>query len=235
MGSPAGRDGQRRRRHHQIARTGARTSRNDRARRCCRLAGFIFNYAIFDGSDARQLRRHYERRSRNTRSGRAQERDTPGLDGALPVNVRRLSNGPLMDWFDRRVVEFVQAWAPYGGPREEDVFPLFGMSRMRLLRRFDRIVDRLVRQVDEDPNSVDRELLSHVRAILRTRTLVPSKIPPDSIDSRRGDDRPRGHGIRSGHRFHSTSAKRVQSGAPVSATGSPIRAQPRPSFNYPLG
>jgi hypothetical protein len=45
-----------------------------------------------------------------------------------------------MDQFDREIVEFVAAWAPYGGPPEDEVLPRFGMSADRLRNRLRQIV-----------------------------------------------------------------------------------------------
>ncbi|MDT5171533.1 MAG: hypothetical protein QOD02_4883, partial [Mycobacterium sp.] len=41
-----------------------------------------------------------------------------------------------MDWFDRRIVEYVLMWAPYGRLPDEDVFPEFGMTGHQLWVRF---------------------------------------------------------------------------------------------------
>ena len=48
--------------------------------------------------------------------------------------------GPPVDRFDLEIVEFMLAWAPYGGPPADECVPLFGMSRDRLLARFRAIV-----------------------------------------------------------------------------------------------
>lgn len=42
--------------------------------------------------------------------------------------------------FDWEIIEFVMRWQPYGGPREEDAMPLFGMTCARLAERFNELV-----------------------------------------------------------------------------------------------
>ncbi|OBG86238.1 hypothetical protein A5699_22040 [Mycobacterium sp. E802] len=49
----------------------------------------------------------------------------------------------MIDRFDWEIIEFVVSWANYGGPRDEDTFPLFGMDAQRLLVRFSNVVLRL--------------------------------------------------------------------------------------------
>lgn len=56
-----------------------------------------------------------------------------------------------MDWFDRRIVQYMLHWQPFGGPPEDEVLPRFGMSLPQLNRRFNRIVKRM---------EVQRELLT---------------------------------------------------------------------------
>ncbi|MBJ8344334.1 hypothetical protein [Antrihabitans sp. YC2-6] len=45
-----------------------------------------------------------------------------------------------MNRFDRQILEFLLAWAPYGGPPEEDVLTEFGMSADQLDKRRHQIV-----------------------------------------------------------------------------------------------
>jgi hypothetical protein len=47
-----------------------------------------------------------------------------------------------LDRFDWELVDFVLTWQPYGGPREEDVMPLFGMTCERLHQRLRESVVR---------------------------------------------------------------------------------------------
>lgn len=48
-----------------------------------------------------------------------------------------------IDQFNWEIVEFVLKWAHYGGPKDEDTMPLFGMDTPRLMERFDDILHRL--------------------------------------------------------------------------------------------
>ena len=50
-----------------------------------------------------------------------------------------------MDWFERRIVQYMLQWHPFGGPPEDDVLPHFGMSPPQLERRFNRIVKKIRR------------------------------------------------------------------------------------------
>lgn len=51
----------------------------------------------------------------------------------------------VVDQFDWEIIEFVVAWAHYGGPSDEHTVPLFGMYAPRLLERFHEMVVRLGR------------------------------------------------------------------------------------------
>jgi len=70
------------------------------------------------------------------------------------VNTRE-SN---IDWFDRRIVTTVLRWAPFGGLRDEEVFPEFGITAVQLAERFRMIVDGL-HQRQRTLTCSDRELL----------------------------------------------------------------------------
>ena len=48
-----------------------------------------------------------------------------------------------MDWFDRKVLQYVLLWAPAGGMDDEDVFPEFGMRVDQLNERFNSIISTL--------------------------------------------------------------------------------------------
>ena len=63
-----------------------------------------------------------------------------------------------MDWFDRRIVEYVLMWAPYGRLPDEDVFAEFGMTGHQLWVRFTAIVSNLTSS-DEALDELDRALL----------------------------------------------------------------------------
>ncbi len=84
-----------------------------------------------------------------------------------------------MDWFDRRIVQYMLRWHPFGGPPEDEVLPRFGMSLPQLRRRFNRIVRRMEIQ-QESLRSEDVALLSAVNrarveaAVKRELQSVPS-------------------------------------------------------------
>ncbi|MDT5075792.1 MAG: polymerase sigma-70 factor, subfamily [Mycobacterium sp.] len=65
-----------------------------------------------------------------------------------------------MDWFDRKIVEYVLLWAPYGRLHDEDVFPEFGMGAYQLYERFSRITSTMASRAayldDLDRALVDR-------------------------------------------------------------------------------
>jgi hypothetical protein len=69
-----------------------------------------------------------------------------------------------MDWFDRRIVEFVLMWAPYGRLPNEDVFPEFGMTGHQLWVRFTAIVSNLT-SCDGDLEERDRVLIARARTV----------------------------------------------------------------------
>ena len=69
-----------------------------------------------------------------------------------------------MDWFDRRIVEYVLMWAPYGRLPDEDVFPEFGMTGQQLCVRFTAIVSYLTSR-DGDLNELDRSLIARARTV----------------------------------------------------------------------
>ncbi|WP_198344185.1 hypothetical protein [Mycobacterium dioxanotrophicus] len=71
-----------------------------------------------------------------------------------------------MDTFERGVLQFVLAWAPYGGPREDDVWLQFGMTAEQLGGRFANIVAGLLPRVRALPNA-DRCLLQRACVHLR--------------------------------------------------------------------
>ena len=69
-----------------------------------------------------------------------------------------------MDWFDRRIVEYVLMWAPYGRLPDEDVFPEFGMNGHQLWARFTAIVSNLT-ACEGDLDDLDRTLIIRARAV----------------------------------------------------------------------
>lgn len=71
-----------------------------------------------------------------------------------------------MDSFDRLLLKFVLAWAPYGGPREDDVWLEFGMTVEQLCVRFARIVAGHIPRV-RALSAADRCLLERACRYLR--------------------------------------------------------------------
>jgi hypothetical protein len=69
-----------------------------------------------------------------------------------------------MEWFERKIVEYVLLWAPYGHLRDEDVFPEFGMSVRQLRARFTTIISRLTARA-KDLDVFDQALLVRAREL----------------------------------------------------------------------
>lgn len=97
-----------------------------------------------------------------------------------------------MDWFDRRIVQYMLRWQPFGGPPEDEVLPRFGMSLPQLNRRFNRIIKKMEAQRDS-LRSEDLALLSAVNrakveaAVKRELESMASslKLPvPTSVEQR---------------------------------------------------
>jgi len=82
--------------------------------------------------------------------------------------LQRLSEGDTcasqLDWFDREVVRYVVLWAPHGEGRDEDVYPMFGMTVEQLVNRFNRIIDISVPRLGRLAKS-DRELVDKARQL----------------------------------------------------------------------
>ncbi|OMB90211.1 MULTISPECIES: hypothetical protein [Mycolicibacterium] len=64
---------------------------------------------------------------------------------AIPNGHSERAAPLVVDQFDWEILEFVVAWAHYGGPSDEHTVPLFGMDAPRLLERFHEVVIRLGR------------------------------------------------------------------------------------------
>jgi hypothetical protein len=80
-----------------------------------------------------------------------------------------------MDAFERLLLKFVLAWAPYGGPREDDAWLEFGMTVEQLCVRFARIVAALVPRV-RNLAADDRCLLERAcRHLRHQRELAESR------------------------------------------------------------
>ena len=73
-----------------------------------------------------------------------------------------------VDRFDMEIVEFMLAWAPYGGPPTEECVPLFGMSRDRLLARLRAIVASGERR---NLGKCDLALLERAAALVEARSV----------------------------------------------------------------
>ncbi|MFV8048110.1 hypothetical protein [Mycobacterium sp. 48b] len=71
-----------------------------------------------------------------------------------------------MDSFERLLLKFVLAWAPYGGPREDDVWLEFGMTAEQLCVRFAGIVSGHVPRA-KALSAADRCLLGRACRYLR--------------------------------------------------------------------
>ncbi|MCV7287457.1 MULTISPECIES: hypothetical protein [Mycolicibacterium] len=76
-----------------------------------------------------------------------------------------------MDSYERDLLRFVLAWAPYGGPREDDVWLEFGMTADQLCGRFARVVTGLLPRVRSLPTP-DRCLLEQACVYLRKQRMV---------------------------------------------------------------
>ncbi len=79
-----------------------------------------------------------------------------------------------MDWYDRRIVEFVVRWAPFGGPPDDDLLPRFGLTRRQFAERFQYIVSTKVESTLADS---DRDLLAEARNLLTTVRKAPTDSP----------------------------------------------------------
>jgi hypothetical protein len=71
-----------------------------------------------------------------------------------------------VDVQDRRLLEFVLAWAPYGGPPADEIFCEFGCSRTRLDEQFQQIMTAVVDQLTSLPRA-DRRLVERARSLRR--------------------------------------------------------------------
>lgn len=74
-----------------------------------------------------------------------------------------------MDQFDTHLVEYMLAWAPFGGPPPDDAFPKFGMTSDQLWLRFYEIIMRNPR--------TSHQFSSEIRDVLDKVSGVPA--PPD--------------------------------------------------------
>ncbi|MEE6169532.1 MULTISPECIES: hypothetical protein [unclassified Mycolicibacterium] len=68
-----------------------------------------------------------------------------------------------LDWFDRKIIEFILAWAPYDGPSDDEAFPEFGMRAVDLKARFVEII-AMQTLLTHVMGSDDRALLQRAQA-----------------------------------------------------------------------
>jgi hypothetical protein len=94
-----------------------------------------------------------------------------------------------LDAFDRAMIEFAVQWEPYGGPRDEDLFPRFGLTRNRLFARIESIIG--LHNVSHFKNEADRKLIVaavRVLASYRATQLNQDAHPANhAVSSRRKD------------------------------------------------
>jgi RNA polymerase sigma-70 factor, ECF subfamily len=96
------------------------------------------------------------------------EGSTKNIARAQRAPLHRLSESDpcarQLDWFDREIVRYVLLWLPYGEMRDEDVYPMFGMTAEQLVDRFHRIIATSVARLDRLAKS-DRALLDKARQL----------------------------------------------------------------------
>jgi hypothetical protein len=72
-----------------------------------------------------------------------------------------------MDWFERRILQYVLAWGPHGSMSDEDTFPEFGMTVTQLNERFACIIaasrEHISRLDDADRTLITRARSFHLR------------------------------------------------------------------------
>ena len=80
-----------------------------------------------------------------------------------------------LDRFDRQLMTWLQHWAPYGGPPEDELLSEFGMSRARLNQH---VRDILAAASVDKLSSADRELFRLASSIARDRPSIPERTVP---------------------------------------------------------
>jgi hypothetical protein len=83
----------------------------------------------------------------------------------------------IVDWFERRIVQYMLQWHPFGGPPEDDVLPHFGMSPPQLERRFNRIVKKM----ENERDSLREEDSSLLIAVYRIKPEAAVRREPKSV------------------------------------------------------
>jgi RNA polymerase sigma-70 factor, ECF subfamily len=97
-------------------------------------------------------------------------KSTALVQPAMPKDapLQGLSEGDTcagqLDWFEREIVRYVLQWVPHGEMRDEDVYPMFGMTVEQVVDRFHRIIDASVPGLDRLAKS-DRELVDKGRRL----------------------------------------------------------------------
>ena len=86
-----------------------------------------------------------------------------------------------MDWFERRILQYVLAWGPHGSMSDEDTFPEFGMKVTQLYERFARIIAASRDQVNR-LDDADRKLITRARSF-HLRTHQPCARPEVAASS----------------------------------------------------
>jgi hypothetical protein len=84
-----------------------------------------------------------------------------------------------MDWFDRKILQYVLLWASSGAMYEEDVYPEFGMGVDQLNERFSTIISTLsacTSHLDE----TDHDLLARARRHQLSGPAKDADPPPTS-------------------------------------------------------
>jgi hypothetical protein len=95
------------------------------------------------------------------------------------TDVEQLDRRPKLDDFDRSLLNFVIQWRPYGGPRDEECLPLFGIRERDLPQRVQAIASAWL---DRDMNLKDRVRI--VRALAAVQSVVSRRAsgkPPSEV------------------------------------------------------
>lgn len=105
--------------------------------------------------------------------------DKLGGESSAASGSRQHTGAMRLDWFDRKIVEFILAWAPYDGPIDDEAFPEFGMSTADLKARFVEII-AMQSLFGPEMGSDDWALLqrAHAYYLHITRQPPPSVAPP---------------------------------------------------------
>lgn len=69
-----------------------------------------------------------------------------------------------LDWYDRRILEFVVECGPCSQPTDEQTLACFGISARRVMRRLDAVID-LHAVPGTTLGEPDRDLVKRARAL----------------------------------------------------------------------